>query len=218
MDYQGGAYGQCLLSRWPLEDIQVHQLPNPLKTPEPRIAVSAQQRAYYQSLLSSAGGGRAGVVGSFQYTNWSGNRGCSGGYAYCGAQDTYSDPWGLFNRECVSYVAWALANRFNKYVGNFSGEGNAWEWAEAHEKPDRTWNPVGSAISYSGATRVYTPQPGDVVILPQSGSFAPIGHAMIVDSVDGEWMHVSQYNFYGTGEYSTMDVKNSGVALLRFHN
>lgn len=41
MDYQGGAYGQCLLSRWPLEDIQVHQLPNPLKTPEPRIAVSA---------------------------------------------------------------------------------------------------------------------------------------------------------------------------------
>lgn len=40
MDYQGGAYGQALLSRWPMENFTVHQLPNPAKV-EPRIAVSA---------------------------------------------------------------------------------------------------------------------------------------------------------------------------------
>ncbi len=166
--------------------------------------VAAQQQAYYQNLLKSGGGG-AGVVGSFQYNNWSGNQGCSGGYVYCGAQDSYSDPWGLYNRECVSYVAWALVNRFNKYVGNFSGQGNAYEW------PD-------SAVAYSGATRVYNPQIGDAIVLPIMGNFSPLGHLMIVESVNGDWMHVSQYNFYGTGEYSTMDIKNSGIVILRFHD
>ncbi len=167
-------------------------------------AISAQQRAYYESLIRRSGnGGSAGVVGAFQYSNWSGNQGCGGGYPYCGAQDSMVDPWGLYNRECVSYVAWALANRFGKYVGNFSGQGNAYEWPY-------------SAPRYSGATRVYSPQRGDAVVLPASGAFAPIGHLMIVESVSGDTMRVSQFNFYGTGQYSTMDVKNSGVILLRF--
>ena len=165
-------------------------------------SVSAQQRAYYQSLLRS-GGGNAGVVGSFQYSNWSGNMGCAGGYPYCGAQDSMADPWGLYNRECVSYVAWSIAVRFHRYVGNFGGAGNAYEWPS-------------TAPANSGAVRVYSPQSGDAVILPQSGNFAPIGHAMVVESVSGDTVHVSQFNFYGTGEYSTMDIKTSGVVFLRF--
>ena len=166
--------------------------------------VAAQQRAYYASIVNN-GGGFSGVVGSFQYANWSGNQGCSGGYPYCQPQDSIIDPWGLYNRECVSYVAWALYSRFGKYVGNFSGSGNAYQW-------------VWSAPAYSGAYLVDSPQPGDVAVLPQSGSFAPIGHVMIVESVSTDWMRVSQYNFYGTGQYSTMDIKNSGIALLRFQN
>jgi peptidoglycan hydrolase CwlO-like protein len=166
--------------------------------------VSARQAAYYRNLLGSGGGG-SGVVGAFNYSNWSGNRGCGGGYPYCGPQDTSVDPWGLYNRECVSYVAWALEQRFGKYVANFNGQGNAMDWPS-------------SAPRFSGAYRVYSPQPGDAVILPASGNFAPIGHAMIVESVSGNTMHVSQFNFYGTGEYSTMDVQNSGVVLLRFQN
>jgi endonuclease/exonuclease/phosphatase family metal-dependent hydrolase len=43
MDYQGGAYGQALLSRWPLGDFSIHALPNPGKV-EPRIALSATVR------------------------------------------------------------------------------------------------------------------------------------------------------------------------------
>lgn len=174
---------------------------------------SARQAAYYRSLQSSPGGGSAGVVGSFQYTNWSGNQGsCGGGYGYSSVQgrnycsyghDAIVDEWQLYNRECVSYVAWALQYKFGKHVNGFRGQGNAMDWPN-------------SAPAYSGAVRVYNPQPGDAVILPASGGFAPIGHAMIVESVSGDWMHVSQYNFYGTGEFSTMDVKNSGVVLLRF--
>jgi peptidoglycan DL-endopeptidase CwlO len=196
------AQQQQLVDQTRGEEAAYQQLVNNTRSQMSDIA--AQQRAYYQSLLRRGGGG-AGVVGAFQYSNWSGNMGCSGGYQYCGAQDSYADPWGLYNRECVSYVAWALHNRFGKYVGNFSGQGNAMDWPY-------------SAPAYSGAVRVSSPQPGDAVILPASGAFAPIGHAMIVESVSGNTMHVSQYNFYGTGEYSTMDVKNSGVVLLRFHD
>lgn len=43
MDFQGGEYGQMLLSRWPLSGFMTHRLPNPSKR-EPRIAVSAMVR------------------------------------------------------------------------------------------------------------------------------------------------------------------------------
>jgi endonuclease/exonuclease/phosphatase family metal-dependent hydrolase len=43
IDFQGGAYGQMLLSRWPIADFAVHRLPNP-RGREQRIAVSARIR------------------------------------------------------------------------------------------------------------------------------------------------------------------------------
>lgn len=167
-------------------------------------SVSSQQQAYYNS-LRSRGSVAAGSVGSFSYSNYSGEQGCSGGYPYCAAPDTQVDPWGLYNRECVSYVAWALSERFGKYVGNFSGNGNADQWR---------W----SASTYSGARPVTNPQPGDAVILPADPNFAPVGHAMLVESVSGNRVHVSQYNMYGLHGYSTMDIGTTGVVFLRFHD
>lgn len=178
-------------------------------------AVAAQQRAYYQSLINSGGDGSSGVEGSFEWVNWSGSQGCSGGYpssaygyygGYWGcayAKDNGVDSWQLFNRECVSYAAWAISERFGRYVSPFWGSGMAYEWPS-------------SAVRYSGAVRVYNPQPGDAVVLPASDNFAPVGHLMVVESFDGTWIHVSQYNMYGDGQYSTMDIKNSGIILLRF--
>lgn len=173
-------------------------------------SVQSQQQAYYASL---SGGGRAGTVGSFTYSGWSGNRGaCGGGYGYSSLQgrdycrfghDAIVDEWNLYNRECVSYVAWALKYRFNKDIQSFHGDGNAGDWPS-------------SAARWSGAYRVDAPQPGDVVVLPATPGLAPIGHVMIVESASGNSMFVSQYNFYGTGEYSTMTVQNSGVIILRF--
>lgn len=184
--------------------------------------IAAQQRAYYESLVSRGIDVSSGVAGDFSYRNLSpsnGAGGCAGGYQYCQPKDSIVDPWQLYNRECVSYVAWALENKFGKYVEGFNGEGNAWEWAFAHEKPNGSWNPVGSAISYSGAYQVYNPQPGDAVVLPASDSFAPVGHLMVVEYVtDDGWIHISQFNMYGTGQYSTMDIRNSGIVLLRFRN
>jgi surface antigen/peptidoglycan hydrolase CwlO-like protein len=167
-------------------------------------AVAAEQQA---ALARATGGGayNYGTIGSFQFRNYSGNMGCSGGYSYCGTQDTYSDPWGLYNRECVSYTAWASVNRFGKYVTNFAGAGNAYEWPSTTQR--------------MGAYTDHSPSVGSVAILPPTPGFSPIGHAMLVESIQGGgWVHVSQYNFGGTGEYSTMDIKSSGVVFVHFRN
>ena len=55
------------------------------------------------------------------------------------------DPWQLYNREYVSYAAWAIQNRFGRSVNGFHGQGNATS---------------GRLVQlYSGRYRVYTPQP-----------------------------------------------------------
>jgi len=205
---------QSLLSQTQSNEAVYQQL---MASSRQKIAdVASQQRSYYQSLLNSGRDGSSGVAGAFQYKNWSGNMGCgSDGYPYCGVQDAYSDPWQLYNRECVSYAAWALYYRYNKDVNPFHGYGNAWEWAEYEFNDGK----VGSAVEFSDAFRVSDPQPGDAVVLPAMSGFSPIGHLMIVESVgDDGWIHVSQYNFYGTGEYSTMDIKSSGVYFMRFRD
>ena len=166
--------------------------------------IAAEQRAALQR-VTGGGAFNYGSVGSFQFRNYSGNSGCGGGgYTLCGAQDSYSDQWGLLNRECVSYAAWAAYNRGGKYVGNFAGAGNAYQWP--------------STTQSMGATVNHTPSAGAVAILPPTSGFAPIGHAMYVEYVEGGgWVHVSQYNFGGTGEYSTMDIQASGVVFVHFH-
>jgi peptidoglycan hydrolase CwlO-like protein len=166
--------------------------------------IAAQQRA---ALAAATNGGRnnSGTVGAFQFRNYSGNMGCGGGgYTLCGAQDSYADQWGLFNRECVSYAAWGAYTLYGKQVMNFAGAGYAYQWP--------------STVTRMGATTDQTPEVGSVAILPPS-SFAPVGHVMLVESIlGGGWVHVSQYNFGGTGEYSTMDIQVSGVNFIHFRD
>lgn len=170
-------------------------------------SAAAQQRAYYAALRAQNGGGGvdSGVIGNFVYTGWSGNQGCGGdGYPYCGAQDSYSDPWDLYNRECVSYAAWKISEVYGRSVQEFNGSGNAYQW-------------TSSARGAWRVTDMNDIKPGDAVVLPIVYGLAPVGHLMVVESAPSNgWVHVSQYNFYGTGEYSEMDIRTSGVVFLRF--
>jgi peptidoglycan hydrolase CwlO-like protein/surface antigen len=168
--------------------------------------VAAQQRAAIAALTDN-GHNTAGSVGSFQFRNFSGNQGaCGGGYPaqYCNAPlDSGADQWQLYNRECVSYAAWAAYYRFGKDVRGFQGQGFAWQWPS-------------SAPSFMNADVDNTPTVGSIAITPQE-SFTPEGHAMVVEAVLGDgWIHVSQYNFDGTGEYSTMDLKISSAVYVHF--
>ena len=144
--------------------------------------VAAEQRA---ALARLTGGSNYGSVGAFKFRNYSGNSGCGGGgYTLCGEQDSYTDQWDLYNRECVSYTAWAAYNLFHKDVTSFSGAGNANQWPS-------------TASRLMGATVDHDPAIGSVAILPTTPGFAPIGHAMLVEAVlGGGWVSVSQYNIF----------------------
>lgn len=126
---------------------------------------------------------------------------CGGGYpsAWCNApQDSLVDSWGMYNRECVSYAAWAMAVKYGHYVPY--GMGNANQWP-------------GAAASY-GIPEGSTPRVGSVAIW-YVGAF---GHAMVVDAVygDGSFL-VSQYNYSFNGTYSTMVVgPGSGFTFIYF--
>ncbi|MEO8691204.1 MAG: CHAP domain-containing protein [Candidatus Saccharimonas sp.] len=170
-------------------------------------SAASQQRAYYAALQAQGNSGDNGVVGNFVYSGWSGNQGCSGGYPLCGPLDSSIDQWQLYNRECVSYVAWKLSSTGHK-VGSFAGVGNAYQWID--------WSGHRGTAYGMGAYSVSDPQPGDAAVLPLIPGFAPWGHIMYVESVSGDNVFVSQYNFYGSGEYSTMTIKKSGVVFLRF--
>ena len=173
-------------------------------------SVAAEQRSYYQRLQAqqgTTGAISAGQVGAFKFENFSGDQGCSGGYPYCaGGLDYGIDEWQLYYRECVSYAAWRIEYGYGKQVNPFNGQGNAGQW-------------LYSAPAYSNAWQVSDPKPGDAVVLPETAGFAPVGHLMVVEqNLGGGWVRVSQYNMFGTGGYSTMDVHSSGVVFLRFPN
>lgn len=189
------------------DEAAYQQMANDAKSQAENAA--AQQRAYYDSLQAQSGGSfSSGMVGGLSIVSFNGNRGCSGGYPYCaGPLDYGVDQWNLFNRECVSYAAWRIQYGYGKTVARFNGDGMAYEWEWSARKGNG-----------SKATRVSDPAPGDAVVLPIAGGFAPVGHLMVVESVSGDNVYVSQYNFGGTGEYSTMTISKSGssVIYLRF--
>lgn len=123
---------------------------------------------------------------------------CGGGYPakWCErGQDTVIDSWGMWNRECVSYAAWAMAAR-GYYVPY--GMGNANQWP--------------SAAAAAGIPVNYTPTVGSVAIW----YIGQYGHAMVVDAVNGNNVTVSQYNYGFNGTYSVMTVPANGFVYIHF--
>lgn len=170
-----------------------------------------QQLAYFDSLRNQNGGDISGVIGSMYILpgSFSGNITAGGGYPYGGYRypcwtGACVDEWSLFYLECVSYAAWRIEYGYGREVNPFRGEGMAWQWEY-------------SATKYSKAYKVSDPQPGDAVVVPR-GPATPVGHLMVVESVSGDNVFVSQYNFESTGQYSTMTISKSAsnVVYMRF--
>ncbi len=113
------------------------------------------------------------------------------------AQDTIIDSWGMYNRECVSYTAWKVFQNFG-YMPYWGGSGNANQWP-------------GDAQA-AGIPTGYTPRVHSVAI-SLSGAF---GHAMWVEGVSGNTIHVSQYNYDLAGHYSEMTINGSGLIYIYF--
>ena len=121
-----------------------------------------------------------------------------------------ADRWGFTKRQCVSFVAWRLAQRGQPIDNRTQRWGNAKDWDDAARRLGvgigarpvvgavAQWNAGESAAYYGpGSTR-----PNGTV---RAGGYGHVGYVQGVHS-DGSAV-VSQYNLSGSRTYSLVRVK-----------
>ena len=141
---------------------------------------------------------KAAQRGGSQMLSSSGTGGYPGAWANA-SQDSIIDSWGLYNRECVSYVAWKIAST-GRFVPNFNGQGNANQWQ--------------GYLSGYGIRSGSTPVVGSAAAL-SGGAY---GHMMYVETVsaDGSRITISEYNYGWSGRYSERSISSAGLTYLYF--
>jgi surface antigen len=152
----------------------------------------AELRAQQAAANRQLGGGSNGVA--------AGDPGHGGYPAYLdnAAQDSLIDPWGMYNRECVSYTAWKVHQTYG-YMPYWGGVGNANQWPG---NAARAGIPTGS-----------TPRVGSVAVW----NVGYYGHVMWVEAVNSDGsIWISQYNYDFNGHYSEMRVSASMAANLTY--
>lgn len=135
--------------------------------------------------------------------------GGTGGYPWAGVgypcwTASCVDPWGLYYRECVSYVAWRLSAA-GKGVRGFGGAGHAYQW------PSTT-------SGYTTQKYGTNPKVGDAAVIPAYVQGIPwTGHIMYVEAVNGDGtISISEYNFAGDGTYSERRIPQSLYSQYTF--
>jgi peptidoglycan hydrolase CwlO-like protein len=123
------------------------------------------------------------------------------------AQDSMLDPWGMYNRECVSFTAFKvhedyLAGKDDRDMPYWGGAGNANQWDD---------NARASGIPVDS-----NPTPGSIAI-SNAGTW---GHAMYVEAVgtiNGQQaIYVQQYNADFQGTYSEGWRYTTGLVFIHF--
>lgn len=153
----------------------------------------AQLRAEQAAANRRLSGGTAGGVTAGDPSH--------GGYpAYLNnaAQDSLVDPWGMYNRECVSYTAWKVYSTYG-YMPYWGGVGNANQWP-------------GNAAR-AGIPTSSTPRVGSVAVW----NVGYYGHVMWVEAVNADGsIWISQYNYDFNGRYSEMYVSPGMASNLTY--
>ncbi|MCB9819779.1 CHAP domain-containing protein [Candidatus Nomurabacteria bacterium] len=99
-------------------------------------------------------------------------------------KDALVDPWGMYNRECVSYTAWKVYQK-NGHMPYWGGVGNANQWPD---NARAAGIPTGS-----------TPRAGSVGVM-YVGYY---GHVVWVEKVNSDGtINISQFNESFDGYYS----------------
>lgn len=159
-----------------------------IKANNSKVASLRAQQAAANRKLSSGSGVTAGDPGHGGYPAYLDNA----------AQDSLIDPWGMYNRECVSYTAWKVQQAYG-YMPYWGGHGNANQWP-------------GSAAAV-GIPTGRTPKAQSVAIW----NVGYYGHAMWVESVNSDGsIWVSQYNYDFNGHYSEMYIGPAMAASLTY--
>lgn len=130
--------------------------------------------------------------------------------------DCLVDSWGMYNRECVSYTAWKVHQNYG-YMPYWGGIGNAWQWAFSGWA-STDWSNYGAQVSSSYPNKKWHTSNAESWGIPwgtrpKVGSVAVYngkwGHVAWVESVSGDKVTVSQYNYGVSGAYSEMTVNSS---------
>ena len=140
-----------------------------------------------------------------QSAGWSGSipapSSGNGGYPSIWANapmDSLVDSWGMYNRECVSYVAYKIAAS-GRYMPYWGGRGHAYQWPS-------------NAIS-DGIPTGSTPKAGAAAVMYGG----PYGHVMYVEAVNGDGtITVSDYNLGVDGLYRYYTRSASGLTYIYF--
>ena len=112
--------------------------------------------------------------------------------------DAYVDPWGLYTRECVSYVAWKIHST-GRYVPHFNGAGNANQWP--------------ATAARHGISSGSTPRVGAAAVM----YVGVYGHVMYVEEVHGNGeITVSDYNLAWDGLYRKYKRSAAGLTYVYF--
>ncbi len=151
-------------------------------------------------------------IRQMQSSGWSGSippaSSGNGGYPAVWANapiDSSVDTWGLYNRECVSYVAWKVANT-GRYVPHFGGRGHAYQWPSTLSG---VYSPTLGGVIQQGST----PKAGAAAIMYGG----PYGHVMYVEAVNGDGtITVSDYNLGLDGLYRYYTRSASGLTYIYF--
>lgn len=179
-----------------------------LKANNVQIAkLQAQQEAAQEAYARRNGVTYYGTAGNGNYpSRWANAR-----------QDSLLDTWGMYNRECVSYVAWKVAST-GRYMPHWGGAydgshigGNAFAWihnADVDNIPRSTSTPT-------------TWRAGVAVVWDQNDGVGPVGHVAYLEAVNGDGsIEVSQYNFFsrtlGHGKFSRMHVSADVASNLDY--
>jgi len=162
--------------------------------------LSAAKSKDIASLRAAQVAANARFIGGGSYAAGNGPA-CGGGYPgkWCNIpMDSTVDDWGMYNRECVSYTAFKVAQS-GRNMPYWGGIGNANQW-------DDNARSQGIPVDYS-------PRAGDVAV-SNAGQY---GHVMYVESVNGNGtINISQYNADWRGTYSTNTISASGLVFIHF--
>lgn len=120
-------------------------------------------------------------------------------YLYNARKDSLVDPWGMYNRECVSYTAWKVYQTYGR-MPYWGGHGNANQW---DDNARAAGIPTGS-----------TPKAGAVAVW-HTGRY---GHVAWVESVNSNGtFNLSEMNRNSDGQYyERTGVSSSGVVFIYF--
>ncbi|HSH17887.1 MAG TPA: CHAP domain-containing protein [Candidatus Saccharimonadales bacterium] len=108
------------------------------------------------------------------------------------------DPWGMYQRQCVSYTAWKVSAS-GRHMPYWGGRGNAKQWDD---------NARAAGIPVDGNPRV-----GDIGVR-NAGTY---GHVVYVEAVNSDGsIRISQYNASWDGRYSEVTIFPGDLVFIHF--